>query len=32
VDSMMHRSYYAGPVGHVSEATVRKYIESQKGK
>ena len=26
------RSYYAGTVGHVSEATVRKYIESQKGK
>src|SRR5262245_28048772 len=26
------RSYYAGTVGHVSEATVRKYIASQKGK
>ena len=26
------RSYYAGTVGHVREATVRKYIASQKGK
>ncbi|HEY7315431.1 MAG TPA: IS200/IS605 family transposase [Gemmataceae bacterium] len=26
------RSYYAGTVGHVSEATVKKYIENQKGK
>ena len=26
------RSYYAGTVGHVSEAVVRKYIASQKGK
>jgi len=26
------RSYYAGTVGHVSEETVRKYIEAQKGK
>jgi putative transposase len=24
------RSYYAGSVGHVSEATVKKYIENQK--
>ena len=24
------RSYYAGTVGHVSEETVRKYIENQK--
>jgi len=26
------RSYYAGSVGSVSEAVVRKYIEGQKGK
>ena len=26
------RSYYVGTVGHVSEDTVRKYIEAQKGK
>lgn len=26
------RSYYAGSVGNVSEATVRRYIENQKGK
>ena len=26
------RSYYAGTVGHVSEATVKKYIENQKGR
>ncbi|HEY7311164.1 MAG TPA: IS200/IS605 family transposase [Gemmataceae bacterium] len=26
------RSFYAGTVGHVREATVRKYIASQKGK
>jgi putative transposase len=30
--TLWSRSYYAGSVGHVSEATVRKYIESQKGK
>ncbi len=24
--------YYAGTVGHVSEATVKKYIENQKGR
>jgi putative transposase len=30
--ALWSRSYYAGTVGHVSEATVRKYIESQKGK
>lgn len=29
--TLWSRSYYAGTVGHVSEATVRKYIESQKG-
>lgn len=28
--TLWSRSYYAGTVGHVSEATVRKYIESQK--
>jgi putative transposase len=26
--TLWSRSYYAGSVGHVSEATVRKYIES----
>lgn len=26
------RSYYAGTVGHVSEETVRKYIENQKNR
>jgi len=30
--TLWSRSYYAGTVGHVSEETVRKYIESQKGK
>lgn len=30
--TLWSRSYYAGSVGHVSEATVRKYIENQKGK
>jgi putative transposase len=30
--TLWSRSYYAGTVGHVSEATVRAYIESQKGK
>lgn len=30
--TLWSRSYYAGSVGHVSEATVRRYIESQKGK
>ena len=29
--SLWSRSYYAGTVGHVSEATVRRYIEAQKG-
>ena len=29
--TLWSRSYYAGTVGHVSEATVGKYIESQKG-
>jgi putative transposase len=26
------RSYYCESVGHISEATVRRYIEEQKGK
>lgn len=30
--TLWSRSYYAGTVGHVSEATVRRYIESQTGK
>lgn len=30
--TLWSRSYYAGSVGHVSETTVRKYIEEQKGK
>jgi putative transposase len=30
--TLWSRSYYAGSVGHVSEASVREYIESQKGK
>lgn len=30
--TLWSRSYFAGTVGAVSEATVRKYIESQKGK
>jgi REP-associated tyrosine transposase len=30
--TLWSRSYYAGSIGYVSEATVRKYIESQKGK
>ena len=30
--TLWSRSYYAATVGHVSEATVCKYIESQKGK
>lgn len=30
--SLWSRSFYAGTVGHVSEATVKKYIENQKGK
>jgi putative transposase len=30
--TLWSRSYYAGTVGHVSDATVRRYIESQKGK
>jgi putative transposase len=30
--TLWSRNYYAGSVGTVSEAVVRKYIESQKGK
>ena len=30
--TLWSRSYYAGTVGHVSEATIRKYIDDQKGK
>ncbi len=30
--SLWSRSYYAGTVGHVSESTVRKYIENQKSR
>lgn len=29
--SLWSRSYYCGTVGHVSEETVRRYIEAQKG-
>lgn len=29
---MWTRSYYAGTVGHVSEETVKKYINNQKNK
>ena len=30
--TLWSRSYYAGTVGHVSEATIKKYIANQKGK
>jgi putative transposase len=30
--SLWSRSHYADTVGHVSEETVRRYIESQKGR
>src|SRR5262249_37943126 len=30
--SLWSRSYYIGSVGHVSAATVRRYIENQKGR
>jgi REP-associated tyrosine transposase len=30
--SLWSRSYYIGSVGHVSEATVRRYIDNQKGR
>ena len=29
--TLWSRSYYAGSVGHVSQALVRRYIEAQKG-
>jgi putative transposase len=32
IPTLWSRNYYAGTVGHVSDATIRKYIESQKGK
>ena len=32
IPTLWSRSYYAGTVGKVSEATIGKYIESQKGK
>jgi putative transposase len=30
--SLWSRSYFAGAVGHVSEATVQRYIQAQKGR
>jgi REP-associated tyrosine transposase len=30
--TLWSRSYYAGTVGHVSEQTVRRYIDGQKGR
>lgn len=30
--SLWSRSYYIGSVGHVSEATVRRYIDNQQGR
>jgi len=30
--TLWSKSYYAGTVGNVSEETIKKYIESQKGK
>ncbi|MCW5970923.1 MAG: transposase [Blastocatellales bacterium] len=30
--SLWSRSYYIGSVGHVSEATIKKYIANQKTK
>jgi putative transposase len=30
--TLWSRNYYAGTVGHVSDKTVRAYIESQRGK
>ena len=30
--SLWSRSYYIGSIGHVSKATVRRYIEHQKGR
>ena len=30
--TLWSRSYYAGTVGHVSDATVRRYVANQKGR
>jgi putative transposase len=30
--SLWSRSYYVGSIGHVSEAAIRRYIETQKGR
>lgn len=30
--TLWSRAYYSGTVGHVSESTVRTYIQAQKGK
>lgn len=30
--TLWSKSYYAGTIGHVSEETIKRYIESQKGK
>jgi len=30
--SLWTRSYYCESIGHISEETIRKYIEDQKGK
>ncbi len=30
--ALWSRSYYAGTIGHVSEETVRRYIDAQKGR
>ena len=30
--TLWSRSYYAATIGHISEETVRRYIEDQKGK
>ena len=32
IPTLWSRSYFAGTVGNVSKSTVRRYIESQKGK
>jgi REP element-mobilizing transposase RayT len=32
VFSLRSYSFYAGTVGHVSEATVKRHIENQKGR
>jgi putative transposase len=30
--TLWSRSYYVGTIGHISEDTIKKYIEAQKGK